>query len=465
MKLKPINQQVVVVMGASSGIGRVTALRFAEKGAKVVVAARNQKGLDAVVAEIERKGGEALAIVADTARVEEVKRVAERAVARFGRIDTWAHVAGVGLWSPFEMTKPEEMERLIEVNLLGQMYGALAALPHLRAEGRGALIHVSSIEGKISFPWSSAYAASKHGMVGFLDALRLELEREGMPIAVVNVMPAAIDTPIFRNALTRLGVQPRGASPMYAPEIVAEAILAAAQNPVREVSVGGAGGLLIKLQRHAPRLAQQLLLTPLGFEAQLTRIPKSEDAPNNLFAPTPDEHLSIHGGMHRDEVKTSLYTRLGISAPARIARDATRPVLALVARAIEMLWAARFGKQLRGIKTHSGLGAGLPEVVLRQMAQAGIVQILKGERLHMAQGVKLEHGTQAQGVKLEHGAQAQSIEIEVQGLKLEREQEAKPQKSQAVRRAKAHAQRAKGKGLQRAKGQGRLGRRARQSER
>jgi NAD(P)-dependent dehydrogenase (short-subunit alcohol dehydrogenase family) len=346
MNLKPIHQQVVVVMGASAGIGRATALLFAQRGAAVVVAARNARGLADVVAEIQKQGGKALAVVADTARVADVQNVAAQAVAAFGRIDTWAHVAGVGLWSPFEQTRPEELERLIEVNLLGQMYGALAALPHLRAQGRGALIHVSSVAGRVAVGWNSAYSASKHGMVGFLDALRLEIEREGVPIAVVNVLPGAIDTPIFQNARTRLGVQPRGVAPVYEPEIVAGAIVMAAEHPLPEIVVGGSGAMILALQRLAPRLVRKILGTRIGFEAQLTRTPKSPDAPSNLFAPTPDENLRVHGDLHAEAMKTSLYTRLATSTPARLARDATDPILALAARAFEALWRLRFGKTL-----------------------------------------------------------------------------------------------------------------------
>jgi hypothetical protein len=226
------------------------------------------------------------------------------------------------------------------------MYGALAALPHLRAQGRGALIHVSSVAGRVAVGWNSVYSASKHGMVGFLDALRLEIEREGVPIAVVNVLPGAIDTPIFQNARTRLGVQPRGVAPVYEPEIVAGAIVMAAEHPLPEIVVGGGGAMILALQRLAPRLVRKILGTRIGFEAQLTRTPKSPDAPSNLFAPTPDENLRVHGDLHAEARKTSLYTRLATSTPARLARDATDPILALAARAFEALWRLRFGKTL-----------------------------------------------------------------------------------------------------------------------
>lgn len=415
MKLKPINQQVVVVMGASSGIGRATALHFAERGASVVVAARNQKGLDAVVHEIQRKGGKAVAVVADTAHADQVQKVAERAIQEYGRIDTWAHVSGVAIWSPVEMTTPAEYARLVEINLLGQIYGALAALPHLRAQGRGALIHVSSIEGLVSFPFSGAYAASKHGVNGFLDSLRLELEREGMPIAVVNIMPAAIDTPIFENAITRLGVQPRGAPPVYAPEIVARTIVRAAQRPMSNIMVGGGGALLARMARMAPRLTHALLLSPLGFEAQLTKIRKSGDAPNNLFAPTPDQHLRIHGSLHNEELRRSLYTRIATSVPAMMATTVMAPVRNLVSRAIAAAYGLRYRKLLRGVK-RGGAGAGLPDVVVQAIERAGMAQPVLPAR-ETTQGVKIE-----QGVKLDQG-----VKIEA-GLKIEKAQGVKRQR-------------------------------------
>ena len=178
MQLKPVGEQVVVLMGASSGIGRETALRFARKGAKVVVSARGADGLDSLVEEIRREDGEAIAVPADTSEFEQVKAVAERAVEEYGRLDTWVHLAAVGLFATFEETTPVEFARVIDVNLMGQVYGAMAALPHIKREGGGGLIHISSMGAKRSIPLQSAYCASKHGIDGFLESLRVELRRE-----------------------------------------------------------------------------------------------------------------------------------------------------------------------------------------------------------------------------------------------------------------------------------------------
>ncbi len=284
MKLKPISQQVVAIVGASSGIGRETALQFAKKGAKVVVAARSQSGLESLVTEIKLLGGEAVAIVADVSEFEQVKAIADKAVEVYGRLDTWVHSAATGVMAPFDQITPEEFKRVIDVNLNGQAYGAMAALPHLKKEGRGALIHISSVEARRSIPLQSPYSASKHGVEGFLDSLRVELQHEGCQISVTNVMPSVINTPFYNKVRTKLGVKPTGVPPYYQPSIVAEAILYVAEHPTRDFIVGDVGKVLDIMQRVSPALVDSLLLL-IGFAGQRTDEQKSEDAPNNVFEP------------------------------------------------------------------------------------------------------------------------------------------------------------------------------------
>jgi NAD(P)-dependent dehydrogenase (short-subunit alcohol dehydrogenase family) len=285
VQLKPVGEQVVVLMGASSGIGRETALRFAKSGAKLVVSARGEEGLDSLVEEIRGEGGEATAVVADTSEFGQVTVVADRAVEEYGRLDTWVHLAAVGLFATFEETTPEEFARVIDVNLMGQVYGAMAALPHIKREGRGGLIHISSVEAKRSFPFHSAYGASKHGIDGFLEALRVELKHEGWPIGVTQVMPATINTPFFDKGRTKLGVKAVGIPPIYEPETVADIILYAAENPTRDLVSGGAAQALILNQRLSPRVLDAVLTTRAGFDPQKTHEPRSEDDPDNLYAP------------------------------------------------------------------------------------------------------------------------------------------------------------------------------------
>jgi NAD(P)-dependent dehydrogenase (short-subunit alcohol dehydrogenase family) len=285
VQLKPVEEQVVALMGASSGIGRETALRFAERGARVVVSARSEEGPNSLVEEVRDKGGQATAIPAEVTDFEQVKAVASGAVEKYGRLDTWVHLAAVGLFATFEQTTPEEFARVIDVNLMGQVYGAMTALPHLKREGRGALIHISSVEAKRSFPFHSAYGASKHGIDGFLEALRVELKHEGWPISVTQVMPATINTPFFDKGRTKLGVKPVGIPPIYEPETVANVILYAAENPARDLVSGGAAQALIINQRLSPRMLDTVLATRAGFSPQLTDEPRSKDDPDNLYAP------------------------------------------------------------------------------------------------------------------------------------------------------------------------------------
>jgi NAD(P)-dependent dehydrogenase (short-subunit alcohol dehydrogenase family) len=285
MQLKPIHDQVVAVVGASSGIGRDVALKFAQQGAKVVISARSQPGLNSLLAAIEKSGGEAISIPADVAEFNQVKAVADATVERFGRLDTWVHLAATGLFSTFDQITPEEFKRVIDVNLMGQVYGAMAALSYLKQEGRGSLIHVTSMEARRSLPFQSPYSASKHGVTGFLDALRLELQHQGYHINVANILPSVINTPFYDKGKTKLGVKPTGLPPYYQPDIVSQAILHAATHPTRDAIVGDVGRALDVLQRLSPQLVDTILLL-IGFQGQKTHDIKGENAPNNLYEPT-----------------------------------------------------------------------------------------------------------------------------------------------------------------------------------
>src|SRR5918995_777679 len=285
MKLKPIENQVVAVMGASSGIGRETALRFASNGANVVVSARSEEGLRSLVEQIRAEGGEATSVTADAAEFDQVEAVAQKTVEQYGRLDTWVHLAAVGLFAPFDQTRPEEFKRVVDVDLMGQVYGAMVALPRIKREGRGALVHVSSVVGKRSAPLQSAYSASKHGIDGFLESLRVELSQEGWNgIGLTNIIPAAINTPFFVKARTKLGFKPRGSPPIYQPGVVADAILYSVEKAPREIVAGGAGKGMLLTQRLSPRLMDALMVRG-GFGSQMTDEPKSTADPDGLFAP------------------------------------------------------------------------------------------------------------------------------------------------------------------------------------
>ncbi|MDT7554878.1 MAG: hypothetical protein QOI16_3418 [Pseudonocardiales bacterium] len=331
MQLKPIAEQVVVVMGASSGIGRATALRFAEHGAKVVVASRGEPGLRSLVAEIDQAGGTATSVVADVTDPAQVQAVADHAAQTYGGIDTWVQMAGVLLVAGFDDTTPAEFARVLHVNLLGQVHGAKAALPHLRSGGGGAFISMSSMGAKRGIPLQTAYCSSKHGIDGFLEALRVELQRDRVPVSVTQIMPGTINTPLFDNARTKMGVKPVAPPPAYPARVVADAIVHAAQHPVRDLVVGGSAKTLITTEKFAPRLVDALLRR-IGYEAHDTGEAKPADALDNLDAPITG-HTTVEGSVGGVTLQHSAYTWLAMHRPISTAtRTLTSPVAAFVRR-------------------------------------------------------------------------------------------------------------------------------------
>jgi len=225
----------------------------------------------------------------DTADYDAVHTTGARAVEAFGRADTWVQVAGLGTYSTFAQLTPADFRRVIETNLCGAAYGAMVALPLLRQQG-GALIVVSSVEAEVGLPFQSAYAAAKHGVQGFMDVLRMELEHDNIPVAVTSIKPATINTPFFSNVATRLGVRPRAIPPVYPPEQVAAAIVRAARTPRAETIVGGMGYVLVWSKRLMPRLTDRLL-SRFVYESQLTDRPTVPDDRGNLDTPSPDTRI------------------------------------------------------------------------------------------------------------------------------------------------------------------------------
>jgi short-subunit dehydrogenase len=303
---KPLGQQVVVITGASQGIGRETALQMAMKGASLVLAARNEEGLDELARQIERLGGQAESVVTDVAEHEQVQRLAQRAIQRFGRIDTWVNNAAVSIYATVEQMEPEEMERLIRVNLLGQMYGSRAAIPHMRHQGGGTIVNVGSALSERAIPLQAAYVASKHGIQGFSEALRLELAHEETGIEVVLVLPSSMNTPLFNFARSKMGVQPMPVPPVYEPGVVAEAICHAAEHGGREIVVGGWGKLLTVGQWLSPSLLDRYMLQGArAWKQQKTNRP--DDARDNLFEASTGAG-STTGEFGEGSKSTSLYT-------------------------------------------------------------------------------------------------------------------------------------------------------------
>ena len=303
---KPLGQQVVVITGTSQGIGRETALQMATRGASLVLAARNEEALTELAAQVERVGGQAETVVTDVADHEQVERLAQRAIERFGRIDTWVNNAAVSIYATVEQMEPEEMERLIRVNLLGQMYGSRAAIPHMRRQGGGTIVNVGSALSERAIPLQAAYVASKHGIQGFSEALRLELAHEETGIEVVLVLPSSMNTPLFNFARSKMGVQPMPVPPVYEPGVVAEAICHAAEHGGREIVVGGWGKLLTVGQWLSPSLLDRYMLQGArAWKQQKTTRP--DDARDNLFEASTGAG-STTGEFGEGSKSTSLYT-------------------------------------------------------------------------------------------------------------------------------------------------------------
>ena len=280
--LLPLRDQVMVITGASSGIGLVTAKRAAAHGARVVLAARNGDDLQAAVRDVRESGGRAIAVVTDVSDPVQIDRLAEAALSKFGRIDAWVNNAAVSIYGRCTEIPIEDLRRQMDVNYWGQVYGSRTAVRHLAARG-GALINVASALADRAIPLQGNYCAAKHAVKAFTDALRMELEEQGVPVSVTLIKPASVDTPFFEKARTYLGVEPQPVPPVYAPEVVADVILAAAQRPIRELLAGGSGATL-SIARFAPRLAD-LYMQRWTFDSQKTSVPAGPTRPDNIYQP------------------------------------------------------------------------------------------------------------------------------------------------------------------------------------
>jgi NAD(P)-dependent dehydrogenase (short-subunit alcohol dehydrogenase family) len=305
---KPVSEQVVVITGASSGIGRASTLAFAARGAKVICAARGEQALETLVEQIRQQGGVAIAAPTDVADPAAVRALADLAEQQFGRIDTWVNGAAISVWGRVEDITDAEFERVMRVNFLGQVHGVHAALPALRRAGGGVVIGISSVEGVRAMPLHGPYTASKFAVRALYDSLRVELAQEGAPIAVTTILPASIDTPFFEHARSKLGAMVKPPPPVYAPEIVAASIVYAAAHPRREIPVGGSAVAFFFGQRFSPALTDALLSIPrLGIGTQRTDRP--DNGMDNVDGPV-DGPGQVHGSHSGRILQHSLFTRL-----------------------------------------------------------------------------------------------------------------------------------------------------------
>jgi NADP-dependent 3-hydroxy acid dehydrogenase YdfG len=291
--VRHVRDQVVVVTGASSGVGRALARAFGARGARLGLVARSRQALLNAAREVEAAGGEALALPLDVADAAAVERAADAVVARWGRIDTWVNDAMVSVFSPVKELTAAEVRRVTEVNYLGFVHGTLAALRHMLPRDEGHVIQIGSALAYRSIPLQSAYCASKAAIRGFTDSLRCELRHDRSRVRVSMIQLPAVNTPQFEVVRSRLPNRPQPVPPIYQPEVVARAVLHVAEHPVRELWVGWSTLEAILGQRLFPGLLDRYL-GRTGYHAQQTDEPARPDRADNVDGPLPGDR-GAHG--------------------------------------------------------------------------------------------------------------------------------------------------------------------------
>ncbi len=303
IKLRPLEEQVIVITGASSGIGLATAQAAAREGAKLVLAARSEEDLIKITDEINRKGGESIFVVADVGRKEDVEKIADAAKKYFGHYDTWVNNAGVSIYGRLAEVSDEDNRKLFDTNFWGVVYGSLIAAQDLRERG-GAIINIGSELSDLAIQIQGMYSASKHAVKGFTDALRIELEEEDAPIAVTLVKPAGTNTPYTEHAKNYMDKGATLPPPVYAPEEVARAILKACERPFRDIPVGSASKMMSAMRQIAPRLADRISEEFMGDAQQMDGPSRNGDGLHHAAGGG-----RVHGNYEGYVMKNSIYTR------------------------------------------------------------------------------------------------------------------------------------------------------------
>lgn len=288
IRLKPLSKQVLVVTGATSGNGLATVEAATSQGAACIAVARNEEALEALRARLSARGARIATCVADVSDLAAVERIVEVAIKAFGGFDSWINNAGIGTYGTLEQVPVADHRRVFDVNYFGVLHGSLVAARHLRERGGGAIINVGSILGDRAILQQGPYCATKHAVQALTDTLRMELERENARISVTLVKPAAIDTPFPEHARNFMDQPARLPPPLYAPQVVADAVLFACVNPRRTLYAGGGGLVSSMLSQAAPRLTDAVM-EAIGTRAQQ----KPDDAGDparrdNLYHPRAD---------------------------------------------------------------------------------------------------------------------------------------------------------------------------------
>jgi short-subunit dehydrogenase len=288
MKLASLQDKVVVITGASSGIGKLAVEAFLQQGAKVMLAARSEVDMHAHVASLPQNHN-TYVMVTDVSDYNQMQTLARRAVAHFGTIDIWINNAGVGLYSYVDDMDMADVRRVIDVNLMGAIHGMKAVLPIFINQQYGTIINISSVEGIASTPLLAAYAAAKHGILGFSMALREELKSrkyQHTAIDVSDILPASMDTPFGHHAKTTLGKLPKPVAPIYDPMLVVNAMVECAKQPKIQVIVGPVGQLIAAQAKWWPS-SFEWLMSKIGVAGSLTAQPKHPDDSHTLYQPQP----------------------------------------------------------------------------------------------------------------------------------------------------------------------------------
>jgi short-subunit dehydrogenase len=286
--LKPLGEQVIVVTGATSGIGLAIVQRAFREGSAVVAVSRNEAALEALRDRLVSSGGRVTVCVADVADQAAVEHVAEAAIAAFGGFDSWINNAGIGTYGTLEQVPTTDHRRVFDVNYFGVLHGSLVAARHLRQRGGGAIVNIGSILGDRAIVEQGAYSATKHAVQSLTDTLRMELERDNAGVSVTLVKPAAVDTPFPEHARNFMDAPPRLPQPLYRPEIVADAVLFACAHPRRTIYAGGGGLLSVLMARAAPRLTDAVMEVVGKVVQQKQNDPGDPARRDNLYDPRAD---------------------------------------------------------------------------------------------------------------------------------------------------------------------------------